>query len=161
VTKNDIYGTLYTIIKGIIMWNDTQLAYLAGIIDGEGTIGIERQSPHETCRKKTYYTHRLLIVNTSNILKQWLQENFPCGKITYRKKIDGRKPCYVWRLFGKDAEDILQAIIPFIKIKRNQAECVLKFRQTKGKTGWTVSDEILKQRESLYQECKIYNAIGD
>jgi len=143
------------------MWTDIQLAYLAGIIDGEGTIGIERQSPNETCRKKTYYTHRLCIINTSKNLMHWLKENFPQGSFSLRKKIDGRKDCYAWRLFGKNAEEILIAIKPFLIIKIAQADCVLRFRQTKGKTGWNVSDEILKQRELLYQECKTYNITGE
>jgi hypothetical protein len=142
------------------MWTNEQLAYLAGIIDGEGTIGIEKMAPCGS-RKKFYYTPRLCIINTSKNLMEWLNQTFPFGHFSPRKKIAGRKECYAWRLFGTNVETIIVAILPFIQIKRRQAECVLRFRKTVGKTGWNVSDETLSQRESLYQECKIYNTVGE
>lgn len=137
------------------------LIFLAAMIDGEGTIGIEKQSPNGKGRKKTYYTVRLVIVNTSMNLMNWLKENIPVGLFSKRKKIEGRKFCYVWRVFGKNAEDILEQIKPFIVIKRNQVDCVLRFRKTVGKTGWNVTDEVLSEREFLYQECKKYNVVGE
>ena len=141
------------------MWTSEILNYFAGILDGEGSIGIEHLSPCKN-RKKDYYVCRLTIINTSKILMDWLKENFK-GTVDTRKQIEGRKTCYRWHVFGSDLEEILTAVIPFLKIKDQQAQVVLQYRQTVGKTGWNVSDETLELRKSYWIECKKLNKLGE
>jgi hypothetical protein len=140
------------------MWSNEQLCYFAGIIDGEGSIGIEHLKPTKG-RKKDYYTCRLTVINTSFTLMRWIKENFG-GTFDTRKAILGRKVVYRWHIFGKNMDAILQAIFPFLIIKKIQAHIVLKYRNTVGKTGWNVSDEVLAIRKKLWQECKDWNKIG-
>ena len=52
-----------------------KLIYLAGIIDGEGSIGIEHLSPCKN-RKKSYYVCRLCVINTDEKLIIWIKDNF-------------------------------------------------------------------------------------
>lgn len=133
-----------------------KLSYFAGIIDGEGCIGIEHLSPTKN-RKKDYYTCRLTVINTDENLMKLLKHFFK-GNYDQRKRIDGHKICYRWHVFGKDLEYALKQLEPHLFIKKQQARTVLEYRQTVGKTGWNVSDEILEKRKQLWNTCKLLNS---
>ncbi len=137
----------------------TILSYFAGIIDGEGSIGIEHLKPRGK-RMKDYYTCRLTVINTNEDIMKLLVHHFK-GTYDTRKKIGGRKTCFRWHVFGKDLEDALKRLEPHIFIKKQQLEIVLKYRETVGKTGWNVSDEVLSQRKELWLACKKLNSVGD
>lgn len=132
-----------------------KLAYLAGIVDGEGSIGIEHLSPCKN-RKKDYYTCRLTVINTDKKIMDLLKHFFK-GSYDQRKVITGRRICYRWHVFGRDLEIAIEKLMPYLFIKKRQAETVLKYRKTVGKTGWNVSDEILETRKQLWLECKKLN----
>lgn len=138
--------------------NAYKIGYLGGILDGEGSIGIEKLSPCKN-RKKIYYVCRVTIINTSLPLMEWLKSNFG-GNFDKRKQVKDHKICYRWHIFGKNLEDLLNTVIDSLLIKRPQAELLLQYRKTVGKTGWNVSDETLQQRESLWLKCKEFNSIG-
>jgi hypothetical protein len=140
------------------MWSNEQLAYMAAIIDGEGSIGIEHLKPTKG-RKKDYYVCRLTVINTSFVLMRWLKETFGGTFNTY-KVIIGKKTFYRWHIFGKGLDEVLTAIQPFLLIKRIQASVVLEYRTTVGKTGWNVSDEVLEHRRKLWIQCKEWNQMG-
>lgn len=136
-----------------------KLSYFAGIIDGEGCIGIEHLSPTKT-RSKDYYACRLTVVNTNEDLMKLLVHYFK-GNYDQRKKIEGRKKCFRWHVFGKDLEDALIQLEPHLFIKKPQAHLLLQYRETVGKTGWNISDDILQQRKELWLKCKQLNVVGD
>jgi hypothetical protein len=138
------------------MYSLEDLAYFAGIIDGEGSIGIEHLKPTKG-RKKDYYVCRLTVINTSLRLMNWIKDTFG-GQFDQRKEIPGRKTCYRWHIFGKDMENILKAVEPLLKVKKPQAGLLLKYRRTVGKTGWLVNDTTLSLRKHLWQTCKEFNA---
>jgi hypothetical protein len=106
-----------------------ELAYLAGIIDGEGYIGID------SCykRKGRQSTHQLRVgvVNTSPELIMWLKETFG-GSWSKREKPMSEKhsQCYQWRAEAKIAENILRLVVPFLIIKCEQVRVALMFRET-------------------------------
>ncbi len=141
------------------MWTNESLNYLAGILDGEGSIGIEHLSPCKN-RVKDYYTCRLCVINTSLTLVNWLKDNFK-GQINIRKRVANLKICYRWHIFGTELENVLRAVEPFLKLKRKQAQLVLQYRETVAKTGWIISDEILDLRKSYWLKCKELNQVGE
>ena len=141
------------------MWSIRQLAYLAGIIDGEGSIGIEKLSPTAT-RKKTYYIARLCIINTDISLIHWINDNFSDGSWHERKVPLNHKRCYRWHIFGKNLEFLLKALLPYLIIKQQHAKIVLEFRKTTGKTGKKITDEISQEQFGWYEACKILNKQG-
>ncbi len=141
------------------MWTIEQLNYFAGILDGEGSIAIEKMSPCKA-RPYHYFTPRLCIINTNNDLIEWLIKNFGGSRNT-RTKIKGRRPCYRWHVFGQDLERILRAVFPYMIVKRQLVILVLEFRDTVGKTGWNVTEEIRNKREQLYLRSRELNKIGE
>ena len=145
-----------------------KLIYLAAFIDGEGSIGIERLSPckvkrkdkEEWQRKKYYYTCRLCVVNTNKPILDWMVREFG-GSINDKIKSKTAKQCYRWHIFGKDLEDLIEELVPFLFIKQKQALILLEYRKTVGKTGWHLSDEVLEERHQLWLQCKELNKTGD
>ena len=146
-----------------------KLIYLAAIIDGEGSIGIERLSPCKVTRKgkeswqrkKYYYACRLCVINTYKPLIEWIYQEFKGGKTGVKTKATlKRKLCYRWHIFGEHLESLINELIPFLAEKKPQAKLLLEYRKTVGKTGWNLTDETLEQRASLWTKCKSLNKNG-
>lgn len=104
-------------VKRKIMSNDltrhrTKVAYIAGILDGEGCIYRNPQGKWIVG-----------ISNTNETLMSWLLESLP-GSHVYTKKKDykGRKVnCYYWQIGSQpDILVFLHAMLPFVIVKREK-----------------------------------------
>lgn len=83
----------------------SKFIYMAGLIDGEGTIGISR----DTNRKSR--APYISITSTTREIMEWLQENFG-GTICVQKVYQPHhKPSWSWRLRNKSAVFSLIAMI--------------------------------------------------
>ncbi len=101
-----------------------EIAYLAGIVDGEGSIII---------RNNKWQTVFLVVGNTSLALIDWLGDI--CGA-TYEvgKKNGGlsKKPIDTWRcLRTSNIVELLRAMLPYLKIKKEQAEKAIQICESK------------------------------
>lgn len=111
--------------------SETDKAYIAGLVDGEGCIRIER------CKKKESihpYNFRLLVAvtNTNLNVLLWLKEITGVGNIHNHTRSDEKanpkwKQGYVYHISSIRARDLLTAILPFLKIKKEIAEIGLQF----------------------------------
>ena len=97
--------------------------YLAGFVDGEGCFNITR------CR--TWILPRLLITNTNvDILKQI--KGIYGGDISSRKNgKDNWKVFNMYRASCKALKTIIKDILPYLILKREQAELCLEMMKTK------------------------------
>ncbi|GAI54865.1 unnamed protein product, partial [marine sediment metagenome] len=101
------------------------LAYTAGIMDGEGCIGLYKE-------KAAHYNLgynlivRVQIANTQEWLIRWLQMQFG-GYITHQYDERGnRKPLWQWRIAARKAAEFLKLILPYLYLKRSQAEIAIQ-----------------------------------
>lgn len=138
------------------MFDRDKLAYLAGIIDGEGSIMIQIQGKNKS-RKINYYSIRLLIINTYKPLMDWLLLNFG-GNVIKRKKIENRRLCYVWHSFSFNASNTLEKCLPFLIEKKRHAEIIIEFMKVKPEGTYYVTPEIQQYREFLYNQLKKINS---
>jgi hypothetical protein len=102
------------------------LIYLAGIIDGEGSIGI---SPNGAS-----YIIKLQVYNNSLVLIKWVQKTFGGTIYTTEPKKKAHARSYTVRWLGTAAVPLLRKVKSFLKIKRKQAylaiqTCVLQSRR--------------------------------
>lgn len=103
-----------------------QIAYLAGIIDGEGCIHILKQRKG----KFVYYTLFMQVANTDPKLMLWIQEIFG-GNVRPRKLCrSNKRNVWQWVLAARQAEEVLRLVIPFLVVKKDQAELSLQFRDS-------------------------------
>lgn len=133
----------------------TDLAYLAGIIDGEGCINISRITRNNSLE----YKARFNVVSTDEVLIDWLQSHFKGYKYkrtTHLIKHPTWKIKYEWHLcFSKESVKLLKQIIPFLVIKGKQLEIVIEYlKTTLGKHGHKLTQETKDKRDILYNILK-------
>jgi len=103
-----------------------KLAYLAGIIDGEGSFCIGQDSRH-----KKSFNPRLQISNTDQNLINWLSTNFKGLIYSYTSlKNPHWKKRFQWIAQKKEILDICIKIYPYLVIKKEHAQIMIEFRQT-------------------------------
>ena len=112
--------------------NQTELAYTAGIVDGEGCLGIYLANNGENY-KPTYYAI-VTVVNTDKCLLQWLEKSYGGRVFQVRHKEEGKnwKPIWRWEIRTSEALQFLTAIYPFLFIKKAQADVLISFLEMEG-----------------------------
>ena len=141
------------------------LAYLAGIIDGEGSVFIERGLKLRPQQKSPSYVPRISIANTDIRLMDWLKESF--GGSVSRAKRDGNwRDSYCWQITHHRAIELARMVMPYLKLKGVQAYVLSCFEYEAywSKGGKPEDTKVpipeIERREELYQECKILNRRG-
>jgi len=116
------------------------LVYTAGIIDGEGCIGIYS---HKN-KSKRGFTYDLIVSvwNTNPWLVQWLKMQYGGSALprnqAWEEANPNRKQQWKWAIYQNKAADFLRLILPYLQLKRPQAELAIAFQSKKGeylKTG--------------------------
>ena len=107
-------------------WTREELAYFAGIIDGEGCICLRTS---KSARKHIFAT-MIQISNTDLRLLQWVQRRFGGMIHPHARHRGNRKPSFQWAALSDDIASILEAILPYMIVKREQAELMLAYRKT-------------------------------
>jgi len=60
----------------------------------------------------------------------WLHFSFG-GYLYLRHRIPGRRKLWSWQLRSKQARDLLELLLPYLRIKRFEAEVALQFQDVK------------------------------
>ena len=112
----------------------TDLAYTAGIVDGEGCIGIYTKGKG---KGRGIPNVAVAIDNTNEWLCQWIK--FSYGGSIHR--IDryaerNHKPSWKWTISGKQALIFLQLIFPYLRLKKPQAEVAIQFLKARRGRGY-------------------------
>jgi hypothetical protein len=112
------------------------LAYFAGLMDGEGHIGIRRSHDgrwHD------------LVVNISNTNKAVLEEMASHFGGNVQVQRQRQKPVYRWNSSGRRAVLVLSMLLPHLRIKRAEAEVGLAF-QTDRQNGEAYRERLFELR---------------
>ncbi len=109
-----------------------RLAYFAGIIDGEGSIGIYSHN-----KATGYYYPKLAVVMNNKELIDSLHEFFEMGTVV-RDQGGRNYPMWRWRVTGgKQLAKVLTGVLPFLIDKHAQAKLILDFQILVGSRGHT------------------------
>lgn len=133
----------------------TKWAYVAGILDGEGSISISATTLH-TSSGNPYkgYDLKVMISNTDMGLMEWLKETFG-GNYREGKQnsaIKQNKICYRWTLGSyKLMEKFLLGVLPYMLMKREQANLALQYIRMDG-----IKNPA--KREELHRKCISLNS---
>ena len=120
----------------------TDLAYAAGIVDGEGCIGLYLQT---TQKSKPSYKMGVRVSNTNEWLLQWLKFAFGGSVCVQRvssvEKAKNYKPQWQWAIITTRALVFLKLIYPYLRLKKPQAEIAITFQQVRRGRGHYLTDE--------------------
>ena len=161
------------------------LAYIAGLVDGEAYIGIKKTKAYKCQGRKTPGYHaRIQIRMVDEDAIKFIAETL--GGWYYREKphCNNGRPLYCYQSSDESTEKILRLLIQFLRVKKESAKTVLELRelQSNGRKNMTkvngyrdfkhhsgkifkvpnlaFSDEYVAQCESLYLRCKELNKVG-
>jgi len=99
-----------------------QAAYLAGLIDGEGTITLSRRHSNE--RRQLVVS----IVSTEREIVAWARETIGAGKVTRKRTSSIRHtPSFTFSISNRQALEVLRQTMPHLRsYKRRRAELALE-----------------------------------
>ena len=136
----------------------TELAYLAGLVDGEGYVSVTKETRKSS--RMGYYHHPVVSVGNTNPILCLAFLSFG-GHINFQELSGNRKDRYMWSIQTvRTAEPFLLAIRPYLRAKRKQADLVLEFCIGKEPRQWSVSPTEMDRREMIYQKLRVLNRRG-
>lgn len=139
---------------------DIRLAYIAGIIDGEGTIAIRKH------HKEKKYQPYVSIVNTNYEVVKMVADFIGAKRIFIHDPstngYQGRLICYKAMVIGRfKTKPTIEKLLPYLIIKREAAKICLKLAnemkasrvgKLSGKNYRTTPIEETQWREEIYQK---------
>ena len=131
----------------------TDLAYLAGLIDGEGTISC---SVNKNAKNVLALQKQLSIFNTNLLLVSWITSHFG-GKVHSRVRSEKWKEEHQVKWSATEAVVILELVLPYLVIKKEQAEIFIALHKTKSNS---VSKETHEYRQRLCDRIQELNKRG-
>lgn len=139
------------------------LCYVAGIIDGEGTIRINKTKPYiKNKNKNCAYSASMSVGMVERIIPELLKETF--GGSVHEECVPERRSIWRWNASGRmSVYKILEELAPYLIVKREQALAVMEFCRdwhTPFSRQAGLSIQELQRREDAYQKLRKLNSVG-
>lgn len=139
------------------MLTATEAAYIAGILDGEGTIVITFREPRKTCREiSTNLNIQVVVVMTSKETIDWLGATTGTEANVYFTKSRNSKhrSSWAWRLPIGEARELLPQCLPYMVTKKRNAEILIELidirrKSTKTHRNWERQYELAVENQLL------------
>lgn len=152
------------------------LAYLAGVIDSDGYIGIKRSTYAMRVTKDSkqpIYSERICVKQVEPQAVELFHATFG-GTLTKAKPNARRgRPLHSWQVTDKKAAAVCAALLPYLRIKAEQARNCLALRDAKeaskservarkrGHVGSAPrSAQMSESMEAMYVRAKALNKVG-
>lgn len=135
---------------------DTDLAYVAGFLDGDGSIQIHSQRQP---KRNPFYSLVISAGNADLPLLEWLQ-GLCGGDIHHRPPKANHQRRFEWRVTGVGAESLLRRIRPWLRVKSVQAWLGLEFqaqRTVYNHSGVKLPVEELALRAGFHRAMRLLN----
>src|SRR5688572_7825878 len=151
---------LYKAEKGVRNLSIQEAAWLAGFMDGEGTLTIGRATRSES-RSGFSYEALMVVANTEYDVLVGIVNMCGGGKVQRSnvKKVAHHKDGYraIWS--ANEIRRLLPQIRPFLRIKARQADILLRFLESKV-AGRRVTAELWQSFERMRAEVRELNRRG-
>ncbi len=156
---------MYDNQRQAVLW-----AYLAGLIDGEGSFVIQKTAVEKIAKSSKSVSPKYLAYFCIGMVDKepldLIQETIGAGKV-YEERVPERRS--MWRIrFGGRLKlmPFINNLMPYLIVKKKQAELMLDFCEKwvtpineNGKRS-RVSDQELQRREEAYLKMRKLNAVG-
>lgn len=148
---------------------EADYAYLAGFIDAECNLGIQKYKPKN--KPNNVYKILLQCNNTKAPVFKWILERFG-GTVHFVNRLShqkARKNQLAWRISGRELSFLLPKIVKFLRYKKQVCEELMKFYETTLTNGGARhTDEfrthyasVLKSREDIVSKVHLLNLKGN
>lgn len=116
------------------MTKNELLAYLAGNIDSDGTIGIKKSTYAMRVTKDCSapnYSERLALRQVTPQVPKLLKRTFGGAVYITKPYVALGRPLFSWQITDRVAAECARALLPFLIVKREQARNILRLRRLK------------------------------
>lgn len=129
--------------------SETDRAYIAGFIDGEGCITILK---NKKGKYSSYYALTLTIAQADKLALEDLSAIIGGGKIYKSKSTD----THFLTFAPNDSIFLLKEIRPYLRYKKDQADLAIEFREktTFERSGQKLDDDVSRLREYYFVRMK-------
>ena len=144
----------------------TQLAYMAGLFDGEGSVDYKKRF-HKRKNKPRAYWYQCItceMAMTDKPVMVWFHENIQLGvlRLLIKSKQAGGKPHHKdqwrWRCAHRDAYKFAKLIIPYARVKREKLQKIINHYELKQ----TQKNDKLPLRYTDDRDVRVHHAVpGD
>ena len=107
------------------MATQLELAYMAGLFDGEGYIAITNHVRRNRPSKDYKLFCRVAMCNP--YIPKFFELHFGGRVFTYKK--ENRRRVWSWQIANDPAMEFLQTVLPYLRLKKNEAELGIEFRE--------------------------------
>lgn len=161
---------------------ELDLAYIAGLVDGEGCIRVKKTKPRPDCVSPSYTAHiHIRMVEESAI--KFIHSILGGSYYKEKRPYENRRPLFCWSIHSRQAIMAIAMLRKYLKVKAEQADLLLRLGSLK-KIGsrhktkivgtqnfpnlygpriipsFSYSDEYIARLESLYLESRKLNRVG-
>lgn len=145
-----------------------KLAYIAGIVDGEGSIMVMRQASEAFMQQRAksgcFHPHyhpcvRIGMQNRSAL--DLIVKTFGFGKVYQEKPKPGQRPIFRFMIRSRDDVMIfLRSILPYLLVKKEQALLAIQFMcDWTSHNGSRLTPEVQQKREAAWAEMRKLNGV--
>ena len=124
------------------------LAYLAGAMDSDGYFGIRKSTYAIRVRgdaANPVYSERVGLKQTTPQIPELLRESFGGTLAMNKPGTPNSKALHAWTATDGVAANACELLLPFLRVKRRQAELLLELRSTKGGGTWRAAYWFVKE----------------
>ena len=116
------------------MLTETEKAYLAGLFEADGCVNIGTRQGKQAATV-SHYLQVIFAQSNHDFLQRW-RDRVNLGSLHKASggKLD-KKDHWRWHLSDRQAESLLNLILPYLDMKKDQAQIAIDFMGTKGKGG--------------------------
>ena len=135
--------------------SETELAYIAGFFDGEGTVGVYARKAR--ARNKSYWSLYIIISQVNPIPLIKIRDLFGGGIYSAPQKTptgEEAKLIWKWTISDRKAEYFLRNIIDYLIVKKEEATLALAFMDIPRKQGKPASEQNLIRKENISNRIK-------
>jgi len=105
--------------------NQTDIAYIAGLFDGEGSVDYARRWEKRTKGKYKVWRIHCEIAMTDKYVLEWIHQVLGFGTLRPKKVPKGKKPQWRWRCSFREALQFAKLIWPHVQVKLHKIEQIL------------------------------------
>ena len=138
--------------------DDILRAYLAGCMDCDGCFNIKRKTPYGD----GHYLPRVSLWQTNPTIPYLLSQEFG-GKVKKLTRKAPAKDIYRWEVTYSKAAALCEAVLPFLRIKKVQAQALLSLGETMDRRGYAptgLPTNVIQLRQRFYDRVRALNHRG-
>ncbi len=138
---------------------EDDLAYIAGLFDGDGSVCISKgvSGSQGNKHRRSYGVNTRIGSTNLDVIKYCISKLG--GWLIQPRRVQGatHQQMYYWGLSSRKAATMLRAILPFLKIKRNQAQLAIEFQEAIKSSVFPSKEFASKYKERVWHQMMSLN----